>query len=328
MIFNRYRPTIKWSNKSWVHNIFRAYEFVFGRRVGIRAEASYYSDGRVELYSFEATCAYVETIIRHLFRRREWIRVEQFQFANNPYGNSFPKISFAIALDVAATSADSTASPFTWSHTVTGTDPLLAVGVGMAAANQPTTTAITYNSISLTKAQGNQSNPTGQFLESSVWLKGGPSTGANTVSVTATMGISGHAAGVSTSYTGAQSSSTKDASGGATGTATGSQSFTVTTVADNSWVFAVGINMAAVGPTIAANQTSRGTSAVAYSVAAVMRAEDTNGPKTPAGNQTMGFTIGAGATEYGWAMSGASFAPAAGGGGATPTVSTLMMMGV
>src|SRR5690349_16076088 len=47
----RYLPKIEWANDSCVHNIFRLYELIFWRRVGIRAElSSYLKDGRTSYY--------------------------------------------------------------------------------------------------------------------------------------------------------------------------------------------------------------------------------------------------------------------------------------
>lgn len=218
----------------------------------------------------------------------------------------------AIALDVAATSSTATASPFTWSHTCTGSNLLLIVGIVVSSHTtaQPTVTAATYNGVSMVKATNNQRVTAADGLESSVWFLFNPPTGAHTVSVSfSTTGTFPIAGGVSVSYTGAQQSNTPDAVGGTTGTATGSQSFTVTTVANNAWTFAVGLDMNSASQSITANQTTRGN--IANMIGGfnlyAMRAEDTNAPKTPAGAQTMGFTYSG--TIIGWVESGASFAP-------------------
>lgn len=316
----RYLPEIKWSKESWTHNLFRVYELIFWRKVGIRAESSTNvteENGkiitRVELFTFEAVCAHLETIIRNLFKTR-WIDIKLVDFRlalpTNTSQLRIPIVNFAIAHDADAVSASSATSPTTWSHTVTGSNPLIAIGFAAYGLSQATVTAASYNSVSATKAQGNQNNAIGSFVESSVWLLGGAATGAHTVSATITLGTSPAGAGQSTSYSGAQSSSTKDASNGLTGTATGTQSFNVTTVSDNCWVYAVGINVASISPTLAATQTSRGTVTLSSTSASIMRGEDTNAVKTPAGAQAMGFTIGGTSVQV-WAMSGASFAPTA-----------------
>lgn len=215
----------------------------------------------------------------------------------------------AIALDTSAVSTDQTASPITWNHTCTGSNLMLVVGVTLWDQTGPTATAVTYNGVSMVKARADTNNVSGAyFSESSIWLLAAPATGTHQVSVSATLGTTPHGVGASASYTGAQSSSTADASGGAAGTATGSQSFTVTTVANNAWIAAVGIAQAAISPTLTANQTSRQTQSIASAVPSVMTFEDTNAAQTPAGAKTVGFTVG-GTSLNGFAMTGASFAP-------------------
>lgn len=323
----RYDPDVKWDKRIWIANIFRAWEYVAGRRYGIRKESATWFDSvgnklyiRREFYTVEARLAHYEASMRNYFAF-DWSSL----FFN-------PQINYrlgAIALDTATSSADSDASPFTWSHTVTGTNPLIVIGVGLCAPlSQPTTTAVSYAAVAATKARGDQSTGTSTIVESSAWLLGNPSTGSNTVSVTATLQANGHGGATSVSYTGAQSSSTADAVNGLTGTTgTGSQSFTVTTVADNCWVFATGINSAAAGPTLAANQTSRGGFDIASSVASTLRTEDTNAAKTPAGGQSMGFTVG-GTQVRAWAFSGASFAPTAAAGTVTATAEMTTNTGI
>ncbi|MDE2020949.1 MAG: hypothetical protein KGJ13_11485, partial [Patescibacteria group bacterium] len=56
--------TPEWSKKSWTHNVFRAYELIFGRRAGIRAEiSSFFHKGtfRQVSHTFEGQCALIET---------------------------------------------------------------------------------------------------------------------------------------------------------------------------------------------------------------------------------------------------------------------------
>src|SRR5260370_36910275 len=67
----RYRPEIQWSNKIWISNFFRAWEYLFGREYGIKPEASssiQVVDGklfiRTEFYTLEALLAHIEVIIR------------------------------------------------------------------------------------------------------------------------------------------------------------------------------------------------------------------------------------------------------------------------
>lgn len=332
----RYRPEIIWSKKSWVHNVFRLYELIFWRRVGIRAESSTSlgvdEHGRKtvkhEFYTYEALFAHIEILIRRALSR-EWISVEitswQFALPAQPGSIRIPHLTFAIALDASATGSASVTSPITWSHTVTGSNPLIAIGGGAGGVStQANFTAASYNSVAATKADSQQLTTAGNVDEVSLWFLGSPSTGANTVSMTATLGSSPGLGGNSTSYTGAQSGSTKDASGKTTATTSGDKTFTVTTVADNCWIHAVGIARAASGPTLAADQTSRGSLAITMSgTPALLRAEDTNAAQTPPGAKTLGMTAG-GITVSAVLIVGASFVPA----GAAVTTHNLTLLGV
>jgi len=306
----RYLPEIKWSSKSWVHNIFRVYEMLFWRKIGIRAEISTLFDGKNlihQAHSFEGACALLEQTIRGLFKFhipvKIWIPVlstpEGLPFPNSPF-------SFAIALDAATViAAFSSSSPLTWNHTVTGSNPFIAIGVGLfAGLSIPSTSAVTYNSVSATKARADSVNIGNNCPESSVWFLGNPSTGTNQVSATWSGGSLPQGAGLSVSYTGAQSNNTADASNGTTGSTTGDKTFTVTTVADNCWIFVMGVNDNSSAPTLTSDQTSRGT---LTSGTTIIRGGDTNAAQTPPGNKTVGMTVGGGGTEHAFAITGASF---------------------
>lgn len=212
----------------------------------------------------------------------------------------------AIAFDASAVSAESGSSTLAWNHVVgaAGANRLLSVGIVTIGYSQPTVTAVTFDGVAMTKARADQANDgEGSYVESSVWILKNPNTGTKTISATITNNYD--AGGVSASYTGCSQTSVADAVGGKIGTtSTGSQSFTVTTVADNCWIFAVGMGLYSCD----ANQTSRGTVVIYYGYL-VVRGEDTNAAQTPAGAKTMGFTLGANQTC--WVMSGASFAPVA-----------------
>jgi len=63
-----------WSSKVWVSNLFRAYEYLFGRGYGVRPEASTQvikKDGKLyvtrHFFTLEALLAHVEVTIRGYF---------------------------------------------------------------------------------------------------------------------------------------------------------------------------------------------------------------------------------------------------------------------
>lgn len=317
----RYQPEIKWSSDSWVHNIFRVYELIFWRRVGIRAESSvtwWEEKGEikytVELYTFEAVCAHTETLIRRFFEIK-WLDIKlvnlQFALPVNTPELRLPWISFAIALDTSTTSTAGTTSPKTWTHIVTGSNPLIALGGATGGTTQPTFTAASYNSVAATQAVAKQYQigaGTRKF-EVSIYLLANPATGSHTASMSATLGTSPGIGGNSTSYTGCQSSSTADATGSTSDTTSGMKTVNITTVAANCWIYALGCNEAAFSPTMTAGQTSRGSLNITMGgISNVMRAEDTNGTVS-AGVNTMTMTAGGTSVDANGIVA-ASFAPA------------------
>jgi hypothetical protein len=311
----RYLPEIKWSNNSWTHNIFRLYEKVFWRREGIRIESSVWLEKqngkrviRRKIYTFEAACAWLETLIRNLFEI-DWLKVEvvSWQFAVPSQQLQIPMFSFAIALDYSNGGATVGASPATWSHTCTGSNLFLAELNGNMASSQPTTTAVSYNSVAMTNVKSLQNNASSLYCESSIWFLGSPASGANTVSVTYTIGSSGVCVSGSVSYTGCQSASTADATQGISGTAQGSgQSQTLTTVADNCWAIAVGANTGGGGGGSMSQNTFSQLWSIGPGGTGRSGAQHTNGVIHPAGATTITMTPG-GATV--WSIVSASFAP-------------------
>lgn len=197
----------------------------------------------------------------------------------------------AIAYDNSTASAYSGASSttVTWSHTCSGTDRVLVVGVYTTNDNLST---VTYNGVSCTfigKIAG-----TTDYIH--LYYLINPASGANNVVATATSALLGY--GQATSITGAKQSGQPDAS--ATGANASTTNFTtsVTTVADNSWL--VGIVYG--GGTIVAGT---GTTFRAQSVANVLGMMDSNGAKSPAGS----YGLNATQSSSFMSMIVASFAP-------------------
>ncbi len=132
-----------------------------------------------------------------------------------------------IALD--ATSGDSVASPassLSWSHTVTGSNVILFVGV-CTGNNSP---SVTYNSVAMT--QIDTANQSGYYSE--LFYLVSPTTGSNTVAITLGSGtnvIAGNAA----SYSGASQTGVPDSSSTAVGDTADLQPAT-TVVAADSWL--------------------------------------------------------------------------------------------
>lgn len=180
----RYIPKIEWSSKSWTHNIFRAYESIFGRRFGIRAEITSYSDGVNVIYqahTFEASCALIEQYIRSAFKFKI-VKVYIPVLALNT-GYKMPSKQpyvFAIAFDATAHLEESTSTnPHTFSFTCTGSNRELVVATAQGGIGIPS--SCTYNGTSAT-ARTASTNAAGVVFARFFTLVA-PSTGSNTVSV-------------------------------------------------------------------------------------------------------------------------------------------------
>lgn len=197
------------------------------------------------------------------------------------------------------------ASSFSWSHTCTGTNLILIVGVSYidTAGTPASVSSITYNSVGLTKVRrdvGLNSN----FSE--IWILVAPATGSHTILVTLTSAPTIALGGGADSLTGAAQSGQPDASNGAT-SSSGQPSVIVTTVTNKDWILDTVTDNAddhsAVSPSgsqvarWAIELPSSGTNRGSYG--------STLGPVTPAGATTMAWT---GVTSA-WVQSGVAIAP-------------------
>jgi hypothetical protein len=160
----------------------------------------------------------------------------------------------AVAFDTFSAAAGHTDTPTTgvvesWSHTCTGSDRLLLVGVAIGVQagsggtpnNDSTTITVTYNGVSMTDAGPSQVHANGGtsgFVQ--VFYLVAPATGANTVSVTSTGYNGGSLFFTSTagamSFTGVDQASPLRNVDGTTGNST-SASNTVTAGTTNEMVF-------------------------------------------------------------------------------------------
>lgn len=170
----------EWS-ESLVYNIFRVYEYLFGRRAGIRFESSSWLDNGKEYHQFgtwESLFVYGEHLLRTFFTvPKLGFKVVRLPAYALPIGGSMQSpFRFAIAFD----NAQATASTTTLSCTVTGSNMYMFAS-NMFSGSGSATTA-TYNSVAMTSSATviwiGASNPqNGMYLAN-------PSTGTNTMSFT------------------------------------------------------------------------------------------------------------------------------------------------
>lgn len=296
----RYEPEIKWSKKSWTHNIFRVYESIFWRRHGIRAEITTTYDGKNvihQAHTFEGACALIETWIRNAFKFK-LVKVWIPQFSS-PMGLPVQNMAyrFAIAFDVAASAVGAlSASPNTFSHTCTGSN--LELVVGSCEGGVGADTAASYNSVSMTRQT---IQVTTVFVTQ--FTLNAPASGAHTVSVTAagTSGTVGFVL-ISTSFTGVKQAAASGEIGTTQTGASPSTGQTITTTGANSMI----VDIEAVnGGGAVTNMTVSGTGQT-RAITFKAGTSGTNDPgasvsyttTTTTGNYTTSWTVtGGGATQ-------------------------------
>ncbi len=291
---DRYFPEIKWSDKSWTHNVFRAYEMIFGRRIGIRAEmSSKVADGRIiyACHSWESVFALTEQFVREFFKQgvtipvKIWIPVLQTPQGIPVFASPY---LFAIALNTSAKSTPG-ASPFSYTYTCTGSNLMLFSLHAMVGATQPT--SVTYNLVGLSSTVSHAAG--GGTVASSIFNLSGPATGSNSFVIIYTGSLINAYAG---SYSGVDP--TIDSTNSSTGSGT-SYTPTTTVVASNCWLISH-----------AAGSSNFGSTTI--SAPGVMRQVDTGDDGYADSNSTVG-TGSQGITfnnpSQNWTGTIASFAP-------------------
>lgn len=191
----------------------------------------------------------------------------------------------------------------TWSHTCSGSNRLLVVGVAFSAADAGVTTGVTYNSVSMTSlGKVHTNNQTDGFVE--LFYLIAPATGTNTVSYTAS--ASGDLGGGSVSFTGADQ--TTPVANTATNFGIGtSVTLSVTNTSGNM----VADAMASGSDIFSSSQTLRWNQQLNNNGAAGNSAQSTS---ASTGSVSMGYTI---ASDW-WGIIGTSIQAAA----TTPVVTT------
>ncbi len=205
----------------------------------------------------------------------------------------------AIAFDTKTAFTFSAASTnITYSHTVTGSNTILWVGVSILAT--ATIGAVTYNGVAMTQFGGGSVGTVA--IKDYLFYLINPATGANTVSVS--QNTSTQVTSCSASYTGAAQTGQPDATslGGPTTTTSYSQS--VTSVADNCFAILYGNANGGLAFTAGTNTTIRNQPEVAFCGAYMV---DSTAAQTPAGTFTLAMT----STSQDFAGCMASFKPVA-----------------
>lgn len=234
----------------------------------------------------------------------------------------------AIAIDANSAKAapNATDTTLTWAHTCTGSNGFLLVAIQAYSlvASADIVSGVTYNGVAMTRLDIQNSSASTNY-STYVYYLAGPATGANNIVVTYTTapGFGAHW-GIGTSYSGVKQTGFPDANSKGTQSGSGDVTGTVTTSADNAWVWMVSAGDD--GPTIAAGSgtTLRQKNAIDFlNHGELMATYDANAAKTPAGSVSLIADMGTSDSFSNWII--ASMAPAV---AATSTPHRLMMMGV
>lgn len=244
----RYIPEIIWSDKSWTHNFFRFLELIFGREYGIRAENNtnfILKNGklitRIEIYTFEALCAFIETEIRNFFLYKIFpFKIVAFKYAiPNLNSNAFfPGLLFDLAYDNGSFGNLNSGTSISFSFTCTGSNLFLGFLLGLDDSNNYAISSATYKSVSLTNASVD-GNYTIQNKHSKIWYLKAPSTGTNTLSITLAGIPSNFASGGAISLTGVDQTTPKDRGSGSSNANGSTLSLTNSAASANEWQISV-----------------------------------------------------------------------------------------
>ena len=160
----------------------------------------------------------------------------------------------AVAFDATSNSGYQTAASYNWSHTCSGSNRILIVGVSMLSVVGSSVSSITYNGVALTKIRSDAS--VSGAVRTELWRLVNPATGANTVAVTLSAALDSISG--AQSFTGVNQTSPIEVNAGASATNVGAADATVdlTTINDGEMVVdVVATNDTAI--TIGASQTQR-----------------------------------------------------------------------
>lgn len=186
----------------------------------------------------------------------------------------------AIAFDAASGGFENPNTSLTFSHTCTGSDLVLFVGV-TCSLNDNVVTGVTYNGDAMTLVRKNTPNGTTRWLY--LWKLISPDTGTHDVVVSSSENT--FIGATSASYTGCDQTTNPEASADDSTTGTGDTS-TITTLTDNAWA---GMVASAESGTIAAGASTTKRDDDTIAITGIF---DSNGAVTPAGNRSLAYTCG------------------------------------
>lgn len=227
----------KWS-KSWIYNLFRIYELTFWRRFDIKLESTA-APGFHKSYTWENFSVVLEERLRAFKLPKfsiEYVPVFRTVGMPLPIPTSLFPYRLAIAFDIQAGKTTLSVTNDNYSHTVTGSNPVLVAGLATAGtngnANDPS--SIIYNSVAMSQVGNISIN--GSDRRWFAYYKSAVSTGANTFSYTFSTS-KGRLSACTASYSGVSQTDVPDSKIDKQQAATNFTQ-TATVVASNCWLWA------------------------------------------------------------------------------------------
>lgn len=177
---------------------------------------------------------------RDFFREQKRRERDRWKHVRDPHIDKIIERQAAIAFDASSEGGEVIGTSNTFSHTCTGTNLALFVGVLHSAVNPiaDTITGVTYNGVACTK-HDTQENHAGNYALD-LWYLFGPATGAHNIVVTPLASTSVRP--VAVSFSGVSQTGFPDAYAYSLTTGNASKTETLTTVAASCWMVWFGLD--------------------------------------------------------------------------------------
>ena len=285
----RYFPELQWSNL-YTQNVFRAWEYLVGRKLGIRAESAL-ANGVFYAFSWEASFAHTEYLLRQGVKkllesrpRLVWIPVPTLQPAFIGASNPVEQIyRLAIAYDNGSWQQITAGSnPYTFTYTASGSN----IAMLFLTSSGTTASTTTYNSVAMTSKNSWSS---ASYDQTQGYTLLNASSGANTFATTNSVA---QPYGLVTTYSGVDNTLGINVTSinGTTGSGRNSNPTTsFTTTAGGCW----GVGIVFDPDSFSGVTNSLTTTRVVPSFGgASFYSGDSNGSLGAAGSYTVGFSTG------------------------------------
>lgn len=213
----------------------------------------------------------------------------------------------ALAFDATSTASGQVVDTLSWSHTASGADRVVLVGVAWRMTSAVTVTGVTYGGVAMTSVGSQFHTASAANARMHLWRLVAPATGAQTITITMS-GQVNDLIGGAVSFTGADQTTPVGTFASAEGNSTSPATVDVTSATGEIVVDTVCSSGLAVTLTAGAGQTQRWNSGI---IATAIGAGST---EAGAATVTMSWTLN---TVANWVIGAVSVKPVSAAGGVT-----------